>query len=237
MKKDTIKETDLYMPVRNLFTGMGYDVRSEVMGCDLTAINGSTLIVAELKLSMNLQLILQATRRQKIAEKVYCAILRPGSYYTSRWRDIFHLLRRLEIGLIFVNFSVKGGHAEIILEAESFDRNRSMASSKKKRAKVIKESNSRKSDLNSGGSVKKKLITAYREKAVYIALLLNKYGPLSVRELRDKGADEAKTQQILYRNVYGWFIRKKRGVYDINDRGNKALVQFEELVSIIRREE
>ncbi len=230
MKKDTIKETDLYMPVKKLFQDQGFKVNSEVMGCDLTAMDKDSLIVAELKLTLNLQLILQAVKRQRIADRVYCAILRPGSYYTSRWRDLFHLLRRLEIGLIFVNFARKGGYAEIIIDAVPFDRSRSASLSQKKRKRIIKEADERKADLNKGGSVKRRLLTAYRQKAVYIAWLLDQYGPLSIKALREKGSDEAKTQRILYDNVYGWFIRKSRGIYDITEKGRKALKQYNELV-------
>ena len=43
------KESDLYSPVCNYFTELGYDVQAEVKSCDLIAKKDSEIIIAELK--------------------------------------------------------------------------------------------------------------------------------------------------------------------------------------------
>ena len=43
-----------------------------------------------------------------------------------------------------------------------------------------------------------------------------------------------KTQRILHRNVYGWFDRVERGVYEVNASGREALDEYPELVPAIR---
>ena len=40
-----------------------------------------------------------------------------------------------------------------------------------------------------------------------------------------------KTLPILYRNVYGWYVRLDRGTYDIRDEGRAALAAYPDLVA------
>lgn len=228
-----LKEEDLYKPISDYLIGLGYKVRGENNNCDLTAMKGQELIIVELKKNLSVDLLLQGTKRQKIADIVYIAIPKPKRLiYSKRWKDILHLLRRLELGLILVSFADKEGLVEIPLNPTCFDREKSIRANIKKREKLIKEFNGRTIDLNTGGSRGKKLITSYKEDSLYIACCLNILGPMSPKRLKEFGASEKKTSSILQENYYSWFIREDRGIYSLTDKGRESLKEYENLVSI-----
>ena len=82
----TFRETDLYAPVRDWLVAQGYTVRAEVKDCDITATKDGDLIVVELKRSFNVDLLIQATKRQRLTDSVYVAIPRPTRMGPrSRW--------------------------------------------------------------------------------------------------------------------------------------------------------
>ena len=62
-------------------------------------------------------------------------------------------------------------------------------------------------------------MTAYRQQALACAALLSA-GPGSPRDLRTVAPDAGR---ILLRNVYGWFERAQRGVYQLTADGEAAL--------------
>lgn len=230
IQKEKILEEDLCRPVSEFLVKQGYTVRSEVNYCDVTALKENELVVVELKRNLSVNLLSQAVKRQKAADLVYIAVPKPKRMIgNSKWKDICHLIRRLELGLILVSFKGEQAFIEIPIEPMYFDRDKSKAMNKKKRENIIKEINGRHSDLNIGGSTGKKLVTAYRENALYIACCLNRFGPLSPKGLRELGTDNKKTISILVENHYGWFEKVQRGVYYINDEGKKALDQYKEL--------
>lgn len=226
-----IKEVDLWKPINDYLISEGYKVRSEVNYCDISAIRGDELVIVELKKNLSVDLLLQGVKRQKLADSVYIAIPKPKKMiFTSKWRDICYLIRRLELGLILVSFKGEKSFIEIPILPKEFDLSKSKAMNKKKRANLIKEVNSRQYDLNVGGSTGKKLVTSYRESAIFIACCLDKYGAMSPKRLRFYGTDEKKTLSILYDNHYGWFNKVSRGVYDLSDEGRKILGEYIELV-------
>ncbi|NQT65394.1 MAG: hypothetical protein HQ554_04370, partial [FCB group bacterium] len=100
--------------------------------------------------------------------------------------------------------------------------------SKRKKA-IIKEIENRSQNLNVGGSNQKKIITAYKESAIQIAVYLNIIGATSAKNLREYDSSK-KTLSILYSNFYGWFQRVDRGIYDITVNGKKELKNFPGLV-------
>ncbi len=106
-------ETDLYPPVLAWLESAGYTVHAEVNSCDIAARRGSELAVIELKRALNLDLILQAVRRQETAASVYVAVPAPQRQ-DKRWRDCLRLLKRLEIGLILVHLSSALPRAELV---------------------------------------------------------------------------------------------------------------------------
>ena len=228
--KNKILEIDLYKPVRDIFVEQGYTVRSEVKDCDITAIKDEELVVVELKRNLSVSLLAQAVRRQKAADLVYIAVPKPKKVFVnSKWQDICHLIRRLELGLILVSFKGEKGFVEIPIHPVPFDREKSKKMNKKKREGIIKEAKARYMDFNVGGSSGKKLLTAYRESAIFIACCLNRLGPLSPKQLRKLGTDPKKTTSILSENHYGWFVKVERGVYSINEIGKEALNLYKEL--------
>lgn len=230
-----IKEEDLYDPIKDYFEGLGYKVNGEVKNCDVTALKDDQLIVVELKKNLTVALLSQAVDRQRTADLVYIAIPKPKKFkLNAKWRDILHLLRRLELGLIFVSFKKDLNVVEVVQHPLPFDRNKSMQINKRKRNLLVKEIEGRNRDLNKGGSRGKKLVTAYREAAIFIACCLKEYGALSPKKLRQLGCDEKKTTSILYENHYGWFQRIEKGIYSITEEGLKDLQEYGELTEYYR---
>ncbi|MFZ5989496.1 MAG: DUF2161 domain-containing phosphodiesterase [Bacillota bacterium] len=228
--KKKILETDLYNPVRNYLTDQGYEVKGEVRHCDVTAVKDDTLLVVEMKTSLNLDVILQAALRQRMTHCVYIAVPKNSkTLFTKRWQNICYLLRRLEIGLLLVSFKGTAYFVEEALRPEPFSREMSRKLSGKKRKLVLQEFSGRQGDYNMGGSTRKKLVTAYREMSIHIAALLESHGPLSVKALKDMGTDSKKTPGILQDNHYGWFDRVSRGVYALNEKGKEEINNYREL--------
>jgi hypothetical protein len=225
-----IFETDLHHPVHQYFCELGYTVRSEVHHCDITATKGEELIIIELKKSLTMDLLVQAAKRQRITDLVYIAIPKPSYSLASRkWKDICHLVRRLELGLILITLKENASWIDIVIEPVPFDRHKSMQKNKKRREKIMSEIKNRHGDFNTGGSTRKKLMTAYKENAIQIACCLINYGPLTPKKLRDLGTGK-KTQSILHMNVYGWFERVERGLYMISEKGRNEIQEYPELI-------
>lgn len=232
MSQKQIQESDLYQPIYDFLAAQGYLVRGEVRDCDVVALKGDELIIVELKRNLNLELIIQGTLRQQTGDSVYIAVPRPSKRVSrSRWNGIYHLIRRLELGLIFVSFTTKKPRVEVVIHPVAFDRNRSRQSSKKKRISIVEEANSRTGDYNVGGSVSTKLMTAYRENCIQIGVYLKHFGQLSPKQLRGYGTGE-KTASILQKNYYGWFERVRRGVYQLTSTGEQELKNYPELVEV-----
>ncbi len=220
-----MKESDLFGPIKNYLETGGYKVRAEVKNCDITATKDDELIIIELKLSANLQLFIQATDRQRITDSVYVAIPKPSIRSKKHWKGIRHILRRLELGLIFVDVDNPVNPVEIVFHPIKFQRKKI---SKRKKA-ILHEVEHRSNNLNVGGSNKKKIITAYRENAIQIAVYLKEIGVTTPKKLREYDTGK-KTLSILYSNFYGWFQRVDHGFYDITVKGKQELKKFPGLV-------
>ena len=65
-------------------------------------------------------------------------------------------------------------------------------------------------------------MTAYRQQALACAAILRD-GPRPTRDFKSAIPDAPK---ILLHNVYGWFVRTRRGVYDLTDAGRAALARW-----------
>ena len=113
-----MKEIELYQPVKDLLTGLGYDVKAEVAHIDVVALKETEWIAVELKTSFTLKLLLQATQRQKLTEKVYVALPAPSGMqrFSNAFKEYEHLLKRLELGLILVFFK-ESPRAELSLSS------------------------------------------------------------------------------------------------------------------------
>lgn len=226
-----ITETDLFYPVRDFLINKGYIVHSEVKHCDIAAVKGNELLVVELKSSFNATLLIQAAKRQRVANIVYIAIPMPKTGIFSRhWKDLCHLVRRLELGLITVSFLKSGPKVEAIFDPKPFNREQSQRLSRKKRGAIISEISGRHGDFNVGGSTRLKLMTAYKENAIQILCYLHKYGQLAIGQLKELGTGP-KTGAILQKNFYGWFERVAKGVYQVTSKGRQSLTDHPELVT------
>ena len=65
-------ETSLYLPVKRFLEGLGFEVKGEVCGCDVVAVDRGApiaLVICELKLSFTLDLVLQAWIDPRLAMK------------------------------------------------------------------------------------------------------------------------------------------------------------------------
>ena len=225
------RETDLYGPVRSFLEQRGYTVRGEVLGCDVAGRRGGDLVVVELKRALTLDLLVQATRWQRTTNSVYVAVPRPRAAGRGRrWHGLLHLLRRLELGLLVVSFAGRRARVQAVLHPLPFDRRKG---TRGQRA-ILEEIVGRSGDYNLGGSVRRPLVTAYRENAIHVACCLERKGPLSPRALRALGTGP-RTLSILRSNVYGWFERVGYGLYALNGQGRADLSRWPDLVADYRR--
>ena len=219
-------EAALYLPVKVFLERQGYEVKAEVRGCDLVAQRGDEPpVIVELKLRLNLTLILQGVDRLALTERVYLAVPRPtprrrGALAPDR-PEIRKLCRRLGLGLMLV-----GSNAIQILEEPVPYRPRQ---SKPRVLRLMNEFSRRVGDANTGGAVGVPLVTAYRQDALRCARALAAYGPMRVGALRTMAGVPA-TARILQHNVYGWFERIERGIYGLTPAGGQALSRFVEAI-------
>lgn len=226
------RESDLHAPVAAFLRGLGYEVKAEVKDCDLVGLRpgpggADEVVVVELKRGLTIDLLVQGVKRQRNADLVYLAVPRPGRFwFDRRWRDLTHLLRRLELGLILVRLDGGEGEAvEVALDPQPIDRSRSQAQHAAKRRGLLAEFKARATDLNKGGSSRVPLMTAYRERSLALALALAEGGPRAPAALRS-GKGDRKTAVLLRRNVYGWFECVGRGLYGLSESGRSAGASF-----------
>jgi hypothetical protein len=215
-----VLETELYAPVRTYLEDNGYTVQAEVKGIDVVAQKGDSLIAVELKTSINLSLIIQATKRQAITSSVYVAVPEPkrkGSHYRGATR----VLKQLNLGLLLVRFGALGAVVQKVLDPAAFVARKSRG----RTFDVIEEFNARRGDYNVGGTTREPLMTAYREHAIVVACCLSELGERSPRELKAIGTGD-KTPAILADNHYGWFRRVRRGVYALTPIGHEIVKAY-----------
>jgi len=226
-----IKETDLYIPLKCYLENQGYKINSEVNNCDIIARKRDELVIIELKTRFTLTLVAQAIKRKQINDSVYVAVALPqGKNHLPSFSNAKLILKKLEIGLIFVNFLKTKTKVEIIFHPKEYIKRRQH----KKRIAIIKEIEGRYAEFNLGGSpVKHERISAYKQETLRIAYMLKHKGLLSPKQLRALGTG-VKTQSILSYNVYGWFDRVKRGTYSLNQAGVLALKKYKEVIKKIK---
>ena len=230
-ENNKLQEVDLYKPIQMYFSHEGYDVYGEVKDCDIVAVKEDELVIIELKLTLSVDLLIQAAKRQRLTDQVYIAIPKPKTRMNSKqWSDKYHLIKRLELGLIVVSFAGNRAKADILIHPAPFKRKTGVGRQKKKREAVLKEINGRSADFNVGGSNRTKIMTAYKENCIQIASYLNTKGPLSPKALIQMGTGD-KTPSILTKNYYGWFERIKRGTYMISEKGKLEVEEFQDLIT------
>ncbi|MEH7180317.1 DUF2161 domain-containing phosphodiesterase [Neobacillus vireti] len=229
--KKKLQEVDLYKPIQKYFSRKGYEVYGEVKDCDIVAVKEDELVIVELKLSLSVDLLIQAAKRQKLTDQVYIGIPKPkGRLNSKQWADKCHLVKMLELGLIVVSFPGNRSQADILIHPAPFNRKIAAGRNKMKREAILKEINGRSADFNVGGSTRTKIMTAYKENCIQIACILDRMGPLSPKALKVMGAGD-KVTSILTNNYYGWFERIKRGTYAITEKGILEVQEYKDLVN------
>lgn len=215
-----MSEISLYPAVKRFLEAAGFDVKGEVIGCDVVAVRADeplTLVIVEMKLGFNLELLLQAADRMRVADEVWLAV--PA---TRRGRDrdprVHRLCRLLGFGLLAV--SAARERVEVLTDPVPYRPRPDQA----RRSRLLSEHARRHGDPSPGGSSRQPVMTAYRQQALACASLL-RAGPGRPRDLREV-APEAGT--ILLRNVYGWFERTRRGEYRLTAAGEAALRRWPE---------
>jgi hypothetical protein len=169
-------ETELYAPLKIFFEKQGYSIKGEVRTCDLVGIREDVEhpLIVEMKKSFNLALLLQGVERLKLSPTVYLAVERvrdKKGAVNQRWGELSGLCRRLGLGLITVIFyKTKAPLVEVLVEPD--EKPPAQRSNKRRRERLLYEFRERSGDYNTGGSTRVKLVTAYREKALRVALSL-----------------------------------------------------------------
>ncbi|WP_348271058.1 DUF2161 family putative PD-(D/E)XK-type phosphodiesterase [Aureimonas sp. Leaf454] len=215
------QETSLYLPIKRFLEGLGYAVKGEIGGCDLLGLSPDeppVVVICELKLSFNLELVLQAVDRAAAADEVWLAasLSRRGKGRESdaRFRQ---LCRRLGFGLIAVGGD---GAVHLLLSPAAPAPRRDP----RRRSRLVDEHRRRRGDPVAGGGSKAPIMTAYRQDALACARRLAE-GPLRPRDLVDIAP---KAASMLQRNVYGWFERRERGIYGLTPAGHEAIARWPE---------
>lgn len=228
-------ERDLYAPVKAYLQAQGWEVKAEVSRCDAAAVKGGRLLAVEMKLSLNLDVILQAVGRQKMADAVYVAVpKKPGTLRTQRWRDTLELLKRLNLGLLVV--SLTNGQPDVEELIEPAEQNGATPQplwgrAAYKRLRAMNEFSRRTGDRNTGGVRGQKIMTAYREAALRLAAKLAESGPASAKQLKPEGEKSSRTYTILKGNPYGWFRFLGKGLFEVTEQGREALKLYGETLN------
>jgi hypothetical protein len=218
-------ESSLYLPVKRFLQKLGFEVKGEICGCDLVAVrNGErpALIIGELKLTVTLELILQAVDRTAACDEVWLAV-RASRRGRGREHDprVRKLCRFLGFGLLCVSAR---GRVDVLVEPVPWRPRRDG----KRRSRIVEEHRRRHGDPVAGGSTRQPIMTAYRQQALACAAALAQ-GAARPRDLKPAMPDAPK---ILFRNVYGWFVRVERGIYALSKSGRAALARWSEEIPL-----
>ena len=218
-----MREVDLYPPLKHFLTQQGYEVKGEVQHCDVVAVRGDErVVVVELKLSINLTGVLQAVDRLQITDTVYIGVPKGIVVLKKRRKQIVKLLRMLGLGLVVIDPTSAPGNVDVVCEPGGYKPRQV----KQRTHRLLGEFMHRVGDPNAGGStVRRGIMTVYRQKALAIAEYLQEHGETKAAIIA-RSLTEPKTRVILYDNVYGWFDRLGKGVYALSPRGELEFPQW-----------
>jgi len=202
-KQPTIKETDLYEPVKAYFSARGYEVKGEVGAADMVAIPlGQALtaepVIIELKTAFTLTLFHQAISRQSMSDQ----------------------------GLGMITVRMQDKRVDVHCEPAEF-KPRKM---KKRKEQLLSEFETRHGDPNLGGMSSTTQMTSYRQGALRCAKVLHDEGACKASYVA-KMAGFDKARSAMANNHYGWFEKVDRGIYGLTPAGAQALEDNAALVS------
>ena len=174
------------------------------------------VVIGELKLTFNLELVLQGVDRANASDEVWLAarlsLRGKGRESDARFRN---LCRRLGFGLLGV---LPNGEVEVLVSPTA----PMPRKNPRRRSRLVEEHQRRRGDPAEGGGSRAPIMTAYRQCALACAAALAQ-GPRRPRDLKVSIPDAPK---ILHRNVYGWFVSIERGVYSLTEPGRAALSRW-----------
>jgi len=238
-------ETELYAPLKIFFEKQGYEIKGEVRTCDMVGIriNDEHPLIVEMKKSFNLSLLLQGVERLKLSPNVILAVERcrdKKGAVNQRWGELSELCRRLGLGLMTVIFyKTKAPLVEVLVEPGQLPPVRRISARRQER--LLYEFHERSGDYNTGGSTRVKLVTAYREKALRVAIAFQEIEIAnSLKPQKRSGVTPAELRKcsgvpgaaaILQNNYYNWFIRIARGRYSLTPAGIEALSEYSTITS------
>lgn len=214
----SLKEADLYPPVKALLEEQGYVVKSEVGAADVVAIRGAEPpIVVELKLALSLTLFHQAVARLSVTDDVYIAVEhRPGKRFAKSLKQSVRLARRLSIGVMTVR--LKDALVQVHCDPGPY----APRKSKKRESQLLREFARRVGDPNSGGQQRTGLVTAYRQDALKLAMYLYEVGASKGSDVaRETGVEHA--TRMMRDDHYGWFEKVEKGIYGLTPAGAEAV--------------
>ena len=213
------KESDMYIPVKQHFVSLGFEVKGEVRGVDMVLVKGGEFWAVEMKKGFNVSLIYQALARLNAVGAVFVAI--PRKAFMARRGKILHICEKLNLGLITVAMDSPMRLVEVHL-LPNLPKSRNTKASRALKA----EFNGRNFDNNIGGTSGKagnKLMTAHRERCLQIACALKATGQSTPTFLIHNHNCHKTAGQILRTNTYGWFEKIDKGIYGLSELGHKAL--------------
>ncbi len=218
-----MREIDLYPPLKQFLIQQGYEVKGEVQNCDVIAVRGDEcVVVVELKLSINLTVVLQAVDRLQITDTVYIGVPKGITVLKKQRKHVVKLLRMLGLGLIVIDPTAAAGGVDVLCDPSGYKPRQV----KQRTHRLLGEFMHRVGDPNAGGSsVRRGIMTAYRQKALAIAEYLREHGETKAAIIA-RSLAEPRTRVILYDNVYGWFDRLGKGVYALSPRGEIEFAQW-----------
>ena len=205
--------------MKRFLEGLGFCCKGEIGACDLVALSPGdppVVVIGELKLSFNLELVLQAVDRARAGDEIWIAAKLSargkGRESDARFRD---LCRRLGFGMLGV---ANSGEVQVIVSPVA----PSPRKDTKRRSRLVEEHRRRKGDPAAGGGSRAPIMTAYRQRALSCAAAMAE-APKRPRDLRPLASDAG---PILLNNVYGWFAPVARGVYELTAAGRAALARW-----------
>lgn len=206
-----MKETDLFLPVKQLFESFEFEVEAEIEHIDIIAKKEDRLIAIELKKDLNVHVIAQILKRQSLTDEAYIAIFKPAKKVLTSvtFKDKVLILKRLGIGLIFVEKeAVIYKESEVIIPKKKT----------KTKQRLIDTFHALNSE-NIGGSNKTKRMTLYKKQAMIIADCLGYQIKKPSQIKKETKIDKA--YSILYKNYYQWFEPLGKGMYRLTEKGKK----------------
>jgi hypothetical protein len=221
MPTSTLKETDLYPPIKQMLEGQGYTVKGEIGAADVVAVRGDEEpLIVELKTGFSLSLFHQAVARQGITDAVYVAVPRgAGRLFAKALGENTTLCRRLGLGLVTVRLT--DGFVEVHADPEPYRPRQS----KVRKARLLREFAKRVGDPNNGGATRRGLVTAYRQDALKCLCVLSNVGPLKAAQIA-KLSGVPRARPIMADDHYGWFERVSTGIYALTPKGVAAVADY-----------